>query len=183
MDEEGVVVVGVVGDRTGYDEECCEAIVESFFNFHDALAKSSLAALRRRFDSCVSFLVFVFLVFLFVTTSFPPSPVPFPTTAALFVFSASSSSSLSPLRGPIRLGSIRRGVSVLKVLRRSKEEREDSWVCCSGSCSCGAGKGGDAGGGGGATEGAIRLGASSNAVWVVVVVPLVRFVFLNNSGC
>jgi hypothetical protein len=86
---------------------------------------------------------------------------------------------LSPLRGPIRLGSIRRGVSVLKVLRRSKEEREDSWVCCSGSCSWGAGKGGDTGGGGEATEGAIR--GDSNAVWVVV--PLVRFVFLNNSGC
>ena len=175
--------MGVVGDKTGYDEECGAAIVESFFNFHDALAKSSLAALRRRFDSCVSFLVFVFLVFFSVTTLSPPSPVPFPTNAFAALVVSSAYSSLSPLRGPIRLGSIRRGVSVLKVLRRSKEEREDSWVCCSGSCSCGAGKGGDAGGGGGATEGAIRLGASSNAVWVVVVVPLVRFVFLNNSGC
>ena len=179
------MVVGV-GDRTGYDEECGEAIVESFFNFHDALAKSSLAALRRRFDSCVSFLVFVFLVFFSVTTLSPPSPVPFPTNAAALVVSSplsSASSSLSPLRGPIRLGSIRRGVSVLKVLRRSKEEREDSWVCCSGSCSWGARNGGDAGGGGsGANERAIFLGASSSAVWVVVV-PLVRFVFLNNSGC
>jgi len=118
--EEGVV--GVVGDRIGNEEEWA-AVVESFFNFHEALANSSLAALRRCFDSVVSFLVFFFLVFFSELTS-----LPLPSTAAIFVSSLSSS---SPLRGPIRLGWIRRGVSVLKVLRRSKEERDDSWCSCS----------------------------------------------------